>query len=726
MNTEQISQRLDEADALLMKLKKLKRQAEAQNIPTDYPTVAMTVLENFISYSREDLANDEMTWVESASDELVQLGQDALAQIEYLLSNDDKPLEVPRYRTSPIRIKGASFIAETEWTGSGQKEQRPVFFTGYGHFSQVRNDIEKFPNYGINIIQIEFGPHSVFPDEHTVSNTVVEEFLSVLDRASQSHLTVDLLISPHYFPTWALEKYPHLKSCEGGFLKYCVDAPESRDLLERFLRHVIPQIHAHPALHSICLTNEPIYRKSHECTFTQNMWQKWLAARHGAIDVLNERYNALSRRRALLFAGYSSFADVPIPIDDVEAEPLYYDWSIFNQERFADWHRWMADIIHEVAPELPVHAKIMMWMSFNRRDVTWGVDAELFGALSQINGNDCVKLYPHDEASEWANSWQIENMAHDLQRSVTNTPVFNSENHLIRDRDFEHIPAVHIRNVLWQGAIHGQSATTIWVWERTYSETSDFAGSIMHRPACAAIVGITNLDLLRLSRQVAAIQNQKPAVALFYSTASIVYEPEYLPMLNRVYEALNFTGVKIGFVTERQAAEGALADYKVIIVPQATHVTDAAFGGLRNYVASCGKIVTVGDDCFAWNEYNKPRQDKLPIFSAFLSSLTAKELWRAFDDQLPVPASETKGHAWNVPRPVRAVDSDGRPVWGVELLCAEYAGGLVINLVNYTRTRQIVQLEMAQPYRTVNLFTGETMPDTLTLKPLEPLFIQIF
>ncbi|MFQ6043467.1 MAG: beta-galactosidase trimerization domain-containing protein, partial [Candidatus Poribacteria bacterium] len=197
------------------------------------------------------------------------------------------------------------------------------------------------------------------------------------------------------------------------------------------------------------------------------------------------------------------------------------------------------------------------------------------------------------------------------------------------------------------------------------------------------------------------------------------------PMLNRVYEALNFTGIKIGFVTERQAAEGALKDYKVIIAPQATHVTDAAFGGLSNYVDLGGKIITVGGNCFAWNEYNQLRRDGLPIFAAFPSSLTAQELWQAFDEQLSFNVSATE-KGWNAPRPVRVVDSEGRPVWGVELLCAEYAGGLVINLVNYTRVRQVVRLEMKRPYRAVNLFTGEVIPDALTLEPLEPLFIQSF
>jgi len=135
-----------------------------------------------------------------------------------------------------------------------------------------------------------------------------------------------------------------------------------------------------------------------------------------------------------------------------------------------------------------------------------------------------------------------------------------------------------------------------------------------------------------------------------------------------------------------------------------------------------GKIVTVGDDCFGWNEYNQSRQDELMIFAAFPSSLTAQELWRVFDKQLTVPASAT-GKEWNVPRPVRVVDLEGQPVWGIELLCAEYAGGLVINLVNYTRTRQVIRLEMAQPHRVVNLFTGKTLPEILTLESLEPLFI---
>ena len=35
---------------------------------------------------------------------------------------------------------------------------------------------------------------------------------------------------------------------------------------------------------------------------------------------------------------------------------------------------------------------------------------------------------------------------------------------------------------LWQAAVHGQAATTIWVWQRSYDRKSDYWGSILERP----------------------------------------------------------------------------------------------------------------------------------------------------------------------------------------------------------------------------------------------------
>lgn len=704
-----VREQLAESQNLLDRLHQLADEAKGKGLPIDYIDISMAILENFIPYVYEDLDGGEYERALEGSYALFELSKTAVGEINELLAGGAKPISVPRYQTSAIRIEGASFHALTKHSGSGLMENRPVFFTGYGHFAQVRDDIEKFPRYGVNLIQVEFGPRSVFPTETTVSNAEVEAFLRVMERAQQSHVAVNLLISPHYFPDWALEKYPHLKRCEGGFLKFCVDAPESRDIIKRFIEHVIPQIAAHPALHSICLTNEPIYRKSAQCLYTQALWRDWLEQKHGNLENLNRCHSAR----------YASFSDVPIPDEPLQPAPLYYDWATFNQERFAEWHRWMANHIHAIAPNLPVHAKIMLWMPFDRRQVMWGVDAELFGELSDLNGNDCWKWYPHHAKGEWENEWQIENMGYDLQRSVADKPIFNSENHLIRDRDVEDIPSIHIRNVLWQGAIHGQSATTIWVWNRTFDPKSDFSGSIMHRPNCAAMVGITHLDLMRLSLEVAAIQNIKAAIGLLYSTSAVIYSEEYLEGLKRTYEALNFTGLKIGFVTERMLSREKVSDYKLIVVPQATHIANQAYQGLQRYAESGGRIVAVGTECLRRDEYDMPynTKDPIPISASFPAALSSRELWEAFEAQL---------RNGGIHRPVNVTDNQGQPVWGVEYLTALHENRFIVNLVNHTRWTKNVTIRAPGYYHIRNLLIDQEVNDgALELDPLNPILLEI-
>ena len=55
---------------------------------------------------------------------------------------------VPRYHTAPWTIRAGAF-----W-----QDDRPVYFTGVGHFGQVRQDIPILNDYGLNIIQIRDGP----------------------------------------------------------------------------------------------------------------------------------------------------------------------------------------------------------------------------------------------------------------------------------------------------------------------------------------------------------------------------------------------------------------------------------------------------------------------------------------------------------------------------------------------------------------------------------------
>lgn len=698
---ERIGAASQAAEGLLSRLQKL----QAGGLDCSYPKVSITVVRHLAPFLRQDVLQGQMTWVERSLTEMNALLEKAEAELKALEERRRRPADIPRYVTSDVSIRGRSFIADTK-TFSGDREHNPVFFTGYGHFIQVRKDIEVFPALGINVIQIEFGPNSVLPSENEVSNVPVEEFLKVADRAAASHVAIDLLLSPHYFPQWAKNKYPELNQCSGGFLQFCIDAPAAREILETSLRHVISQVGHHPALLSVCLSNEPVSIESRNCSYTQHKWHQWLELRHNTLQTLNQRHQQ----------EYASFDEVPIPAPGLQVTPLYYDWCIFNMERLAGWHCWMADIIHDIAPDLPVHAKIMVFFALNNRGLMhYGVDPQLFAELGQINGNDSYKFYGPTEV--YANHWLQQNIDYDFQSSVGGKPIFNSENHLIADRGFRDIPPAHIRNVLWQQAIHGQGATTLWVWERTSDPHHDFAGSILHRPACIDAVGRTNLDLFQYRDAVTAIKDKPPEVYILHSYASLLYDEHFAPMLNKLYEALSFTGTRIGFITERQLAAEALSPGKLLFAPQTSHLTEAAYGGLRTFQEKGGKIASVAAGerpLFRFNEYGQEQPEELALERLIDGTLGDPEFLTQVIDVM---------EALNPPGPIQVVSgASGEVLKGVEYLYEKQPDGhsYWLNVVSYRNTPEVVHILFNGRQVGFKDLLEETEGELLKLEPLVP------
>ncbi|MBC7326875.1 beta-galactosidase [bacterium] len=703
-------ERLKKITDALPDLKKILEELKKKGEDISYPMVTYTVLENFTKYCQEDISYYE----EKKEEWVLKRALFALDDMEEMLKRLSNQLQmakagklhfpkVPRWtgKERP-QIVGSSFIAPTITPGSSPR-RRPFFFNGYGAFGQVREDIEKLPSYGANIIQIEFGPVDIFPKEGLISDTAVKEFIKVLDRAEKAGVAVNLLISPHYFPEWMLEKYPHLRKKRDGFLQYCLHAPESKELLLRYIKEIIPPIKDHPALHSICLSNEPVNLEE-PCEYALRDWHDWLRKKHGDIATLNNRWRA----------NYSSFEEIPLlnPFapDFNLRTPIGMDWVLFNQEWFAGWHKMLADAIHEIAPDLPVHAKAMTWTLVNDGDVKYGVDAELFADFSQINGNDSVNFYSHNQG-EFAQGWQGNLIPYDLQRSMKNIPIYNSENHIIPDRETRYIPPEHIRCALWQQAIYGQGASTIWVWERTFDPKSDFAGSIMHRPLCAEAVGIVNYDLNRLAEYITAIQNTKPQVALIMSNSAKVWDTgSYSDCLGKLYTALSFCGIRISFVSERQLERGEVPPTPLLFVTNIHHLSDKAFEGLRNYK---GRIVLVGEgELLNFNEYDKPREERIEgeRLEYRYGETTWQDLWLKLT---------TKLVGWGIKQPVEVTDRSGKPIWGVVWLSRETEKGILVNLCNYRNEKVEIKLRKAGK-TALDLVSGKRIgTDAIVLSPLE-------
>ena len=675
LDKEAISTGIDRVDARMKEFNDLYAKCAAKKIRLDYPTVAKTMLEQFIPLARQDVKTGEGRRAEFAVRDFNRTLDESIAEMNAYLADPKLALNARRFQTGKVTIDGLSFIGDRK-TAAGKQDRGPVFFCGYGHFSGVRNDMPRWPGYGVNIIQsAEFGPSAVLPSEDKVDLKPVETLVHALDDAAKRNVRVDFLLSPHYFPAWAMQKWPAL-GCGGGSFGFCVDAPEAKQVIEKYLRIVIPMIKDKPALNSCCLSNEPNYENTAGCPATKTMWAAYLERTHGAVATMNERYGAK----------YASFADVPIPGNQSFNEPQYYDWCIFNDERLAAWHAWEAGVCHELAPKIPVHAKIQMHNTLFRDIISYGVSPEMFGALSDLNGNDCI--FVDNPGPGWAAPWMVQNVCYDIQRSLNNKPIFNSENHPTIDGSTAYVPPEHFRTCLWLGALRGQSATTIWVWERTIPEAAwsiPFYGNVMDRPGCAEVVGRTCLDLNRFADEMAALQRAKSPVAILFSVASIAKNADYLGNMEAAYTALNFCGIKVDFISEKQLSgylgrdfKSRPISYRMIVLPDATNVLDSTVDALAKLPKSV-RLVCIGDS-LAKDQYNRLRTTA-NVETVRSRSLTFKS-WSNPEKILWPALREELGKLGGLPD-VRLVDAaTGGPVWGVEWLPAKIGGRTVISILD--------------------------------------------
>ncbi len=696
---------IDKVEVRKKEFDSLYRQCQAKGIRLDYPTVAKTMLEQFIPLSRDDVRAGLDWRAKFAITDFNRTLDNGIKEMKAYLADPTLAPVAKRYQTSETTVDGLSFVGDRV-DSLGHKDRGPVFFCGFGHFPQARKDMPRWPGYGVNIIQsAEFGPAQVFPAEDKVDLQLVNEILKAFDDAAKHNVRVDLLLSPHYFPAWAMQKYPQLAKGGGGFLGYCVDDPAAKQIVEKFLRLIVPMSKDKPALNSFCLSNEPMFNNTANCDNTRDMWNAYLTRLYGSIDALNKNYGS----------SYKSFNDVPAGGWN---DPQFYDYCMFNNERFVAWHKWMGDICHEIAPNVPVHAKVMS-TALNRDFVTAGDDHELFGRQLDLNGNDCYMFPTHNQ--DWPIDPWLQNSTYDMQRSFARKPIFNSENHIAPDGSTFYMSPSHYRVALWQGAIHGQGATTIWVWEREFINRNGFVGNVMDRPGCAQAVGVTCLDLNRFADEVTALENAEAPVAVVYSMSSMIrHGPEHAGALMKAYVALNFCGIKIDFISERQLAEGKGKQYKVIVVPEVETITDAAFDAIRALPTST-RLLFLGT-CFARDPYGHERdeqqiKDVIAGGTVLTNGDQRKDLWPQLRKELESAGALPE---WSV------VDAKtGEPVWGLEWLPASVGGRTIINMLNYTHRVEVKVLRSGKEVPAKDLLSlGGREPVSL-VKALTPVLAEV-
>ncbi len=440
-----------------------------------------------------------------------------------------------------------------------------VYLDDFYVYESGKEDVNLVVNPGLE--------EDVYPSVETLKNN--------LQTAKDNNLAVSLLLSPHYFPEGLSSD---VYTDQGTFIHYNINASEAKAIVEDHIRVVLSRVKDYDCIDSICISNEPWFDTRWFADFYNPLFRQYLQSVYGTIDKLNSACGT----------SYSDFSKISMPTtlkDPVLGSPdkMRYDWIEFNDKVFADWHKWMAGIVEEYMPGTPVHSKVMDNFTTDepgeRTELARGTDFELFGEFSDYAGNDGGTYY-----DEGADGYYRMMFFYDFLNSAVGKPVYNSEEHIIRDRntDFTDEQTTYVLNNMWQGAIHGRSLSTIWVWDRSYDTSSDFWGSIQFRPDAVAGLGKTSLDFLRLSDEIAEIQNDSEKIAIYYSKPSRLYTDGHTAYLLNAYKGITAKGYDVGVVTDKSI--GKLSEYNTLVIPYATHCKAETLTAIENFIKNGGKV----------------------------------------------------------------------------------------------------------------------------------------
>jgi beta-galactosidase len=221
------------------------------------------------------------------------------------------------------------------------------------------------------------------------------------------------------------------------------------------------------------------------------------------------------------------------------------------------------------------------------------------------------------------------------------------------------------------------------------------------------------LDLMRLSKEVAAIQNARPAIALLYSHAATIRDKRHVEARGRVYEALNFCGIPIGFITDEQIASGLLSQYKCLIVAGAQSASHEAIEGMRRWAANGGLLVAYDSDNLVRDEYG--RDIEPPAFSLALEPVGEGRMYELRDSLMNFVTKSGLGPEITV----RSLD--GGVARDVESRTASIEGRRLVNMVNYSRDVVKVRLPRGA-WR--DLITQKRLGRVIKLEPDVPVLAE--
>ncbi|MBM3474661.1 MAG: hypothetical protein FJX75_15460 [Armatimonadetes bacterium] len=681
-----------------------------------YPVAALQVAERFSRIVEATAQAGSLEKASRYSGDLLGICTRATEEANAIAEGGLADRPVPDPPMDQTRLNGRNF----------EVQGRPVSLVGPLGYGELLDEIETVRNYGFNVVGDDWNAFSALhmvTGEDTLDETAVPKLMESWDRLRALNLAISFVPTLHYFPEWALTKYPDITGGEpvdqlpdwsglgrhkgkpvktyGGFFPFAIESPTVHQLVERYYARLFPAIAKHPSFHLVWLMNEPTYRSS-DPAYVQ-AYHEWLQRKHGTIDALNQAWGTT----------YASFEAIE-PAQGA-TDPGRFDFLTFHNEHVAEWFAWLAAEVRKHDPSVVLSNKPMAWTILQPWE---GIDFERQAEIMDVPGCDAGRS---PAPGAYAFGWAEAAFLFDFYASVApQKPQADLEYHYVHD---PFVTDAYVRATYWQSYLHGLRFSAFWVWATGQLGTGEAGAGMTDTAWSQPLVGwgtaSAALDLRRLAPEVAAFPPPAEA-ALYFSKPSLYLDDlTYTSCLRQAYEALFFCDTPVGFVTDRMIREGKLRGLKLLIVPRADFVEADVRAEIARFAEAGGHVLLIGD-CLRKDQDRREhgREVAGPDVSR-VEPARAEEMSREFGSLLS---------AAGVTRTVRALGADGANAWAVECRSVPRDNDVLCSLLNLRRDPVEVRLEVGgRPIgRWEELIEGKSGTSaTLRLEPMVPLLLRI-
>lgn len=710
-------------------MEELIAECEEKGISVEYEKANLGIIKKFEGFLDGFLKNGLLSEYEHNLNGIIDISEETIENLKAYSEGRKSAIIAPKYVSSNVSVDGQSLIATVE--KNGELVTQPVFFNGYGHWSDATSDYSDFENMGVNYTHYEVGPSSVLKagtngNKYDINETAIENIKKVFKSAEENNVQIVFQTAMHYFPEFIYANYPEINNNGSGafpdYVPYNPTHPEVIDALTAFLNAVIPEIKDYKSFHSVCLANEPFFISYEYPDYYIESYRDFVINKYGSVVKAAYAHGEL----------YFNRNSITMPTASTSVSVKYNDWREFNDSILTKWFTVLKEKVKEIDSTIPVQTKCSAYISNggngNRRNFC-GTNYEQWSQIMDINGCDAWGIYGNN-----VNTVQSKTMWYDFMTSLKNAPVINSEDHILEDKAElaynENELKLNMADV-WQGAIHGRAGSVYWLWDkssRAGNGTEYYNSNLTTRIDTVAGISKINLDLNRLANEITAIQKKDARCAVLYSNYSQVAQSAlHLSAMYEAYRCLQNNGEKVYVVNDTYPEKlNENENLELLIVPCCNYLPESVWMEIEEFIGRGKTVIFAEYNTSYYNENGKSINQTLENSVLNGAVRVPFENWNS--NNIVLSGCENvyvaiKNVISQFSKNITVESGNSETEWTV----AEYDGGYVVNLCNYGSEATTVTIKGVgrKCEEIFDLTNNEVVSNTFSLAPYETKLLKV-